>query len=184
MRHDLVWQWCEGPGLEHCTATASADGIDLAGAIVADWEGRTLALQYALHCDAAWRFVRGKVRASIGGDERQVAIEHLLSSGEWRVDGRDEPALSGCEDIDLMGSPITNTLPVRRLQLAADAPQEFDVAWIVLPSLQVQRSRQEYLRVDTQRVRYRSIESGFTATLRLDDDGFVIDYPPYWRRRQ
>lgn len=183
MKHDLVWQWCEGPGLEHCTVTASADGIDFAGSVVADWEGRTLAAQYALHCDAAWRFVRGKVRVTFDGEERQVAIERLLSSGEWRVDGRDVPELSGCDDIDLMGSPVTNTLPVRRLHLVADEPQVFDVAWVVLPTLQVQRARQEYLRVDGQRVRYRSVESDFTATLRLDEDGFVIDYPPYWRRR-
>src|SRR5213596_3052166 len=129
MKHDLVWQWCEGPGLEHCTVTASADGIDFAGSVVADWEGRTLAAQYALHCDAAWRFVRGKVRVSFEGDERQVAIERLLSSGEWRVDGRDVPELAGCEDIDLMGSPVTNTLPVRRLHLVAGEAQVFDVAW-------------------------------------------------------
>jgi len=184
MKHDLVWQWCERPGLEHCTVTASADGIDLAGSVVCDWEGRTLAAQYALHCDAAWRFVRGKVRASTGGTERQVAIERLLSSGEWRVDGRDEPQLAGCHDVDLMGSPVTNTLPIRRLNLVVDEPQAFDVAWVVLPDLQVQRSRQEYLRLDARRVRYRSVESGFTATLRVDEDGFVIDYPPYWRRRQ
>src|SRR5205085_323511 len=82
----------------------------------------------------------------------------------------------------LMSSPVTNTLPVRRLHLVAGEAQVFDVAWVVLPGLQVQRARQEYLRIDGQRVRYRSVESGFTATVRLDEDGFVIDYPPYWRR--
>ena len=64
--------------------------------------------------------------------------------GGWLADEQARPDLAGCDDIDLMGSPATNTLPVRRLNLAIDQPHLFDVAWVVLPTLQVQRSRQEY----------------------------------------
>ena len=30
--------------------------------------------------------------------------------------------------------------------------------------------------------RYGANESGFTADLTIDDDGMVLDYPPYWRQ--
>jgi uncharacterized protein len=57
-----------------------------------------------------------------------------------------------------------------------------------LSFLQVLRARQEYKRLDSeaggmaQKVRYRSVDSGFTADLMLDSDGLVIDYPPHWKR--
>jgi hypothetical protein len=38
VRRDIVWAWTSGAGLEHC-------------AVVADWQGRTLAVQYRLECD-------------------------------------------------------------------------------------------------------------------------------------
>jgi len=86
-----------------------------------------------------------------------------------------------------MATPLTNTLPVKRLQLAAGQPREFDVAWVRLRDLRVLRARQQYTRLDTdagaaRQVRYRSVDSGFTADLALDSDGLVIDYPPHWTR--
>ena len=186
MKREVAWEWVQGAGLEHCAIVSSPRGVEMTGVVVADWEGRTLAVHYHLQCDAGWHLVRALVRAAHGGERSERTIEQA-SSQSWRIDGADAPELAGCEDIDLMATPLTNTLPVKRLQLAAGQPREFDVAWVRLPDLRVLRARQQYTRLDTdagaaRQVRYRSVDSGFTADLALDSDGLVIDYPPHWTR--
>ena len=91
-------------------------------------------------------------------------------------------------DIDIYPSPFTNTLPMRRL---ADAvigqPVVIEVAWVALPELTIQATRQEYTLLergaDGTRWRFRAIDSDFTAELAADRDGLVLDYPGIARRR-
>ena len=99
------------------------------------------------------------------------------------------PALV-CEartDIDIMTTPFTNTLPIRRLALPPDAATVLRVVYIRIPELSVEAFDQEYTRLDPamppRRFRYRSLASGFTAELAVDAGGLVIDYPGLWRRR-
>ena len=40
-------------------------------------------------------------------------------AGRWQIDGRDAPDLDGCLDLDIQVTPFTNSLPIRRLDLAA-----------------------------------------------------------------
>ena len=80
--------------------------------------------------------------------------------------------------MDLGGSPLTNTLPIRRLGLRdADAgtAHRITVAWVLVPSLVVLPAVQSYTLVDPERVRYAS--EGFTAELEIDPEGYVLRYP-------
>jgi uncharacterized protein len=188
MNAHAVWAWTDRAGLEHCVVRSSIDGVDVDGLVVVDWDGVPLEVRYQFKCDRAWRFVGAHVRAVRGNDARAIMIDRP-SRDTWRIDGEIAPHLAGCDDVDLMASPFTNTLPVRRLALRTAEPQRLDVAWIRLPDLDVVRARQEYERLDStshpfaRRVLFRSVDSGFTAELDLDRDGLVIDYPPYWKRR-
>ena len=57
-------------------------------------------------------------------------------AGNWTdADGTPLPALQGCVDVDLSGSPFTNTLPIRRLGDNLRARQEIRVTYIDLPKL-------------------------------------------------
>jgi hypothetical protein len=187
VRRELVWAWTRGAGLEHCIVEATPQGIGLHGLVVLDWEGHALTVRYDMQCDVAWCFRRAEVSAHRGAQSRCVTVERL-ACGEWRVNGERAPELHGCDDINSMASPVTNTLPLRRLPLRSGSACRVDAAWVRLDGLDVLHSRQEYLCAGnapdgTRHVRYRSIDSGFTAELSVDADGFVIDYPPYWQRR-
>ncbi|EKU45253.1 hypothetical protein C272_15282 [Brevibacterium casei S18] len=91
----------------------------------------------------------------------------------------DAEALSGALDCDLGLCPLTNTMPIRRLDVQTDTADEhpLTMAWIDMPSLEVIAGPQIYAGIDAEHVRYTSGTRDFTAELTLDEDGIVIDYP-------
>jgi uncharacterized protein len=96
------------------------------------------------------------------------------------------PELEGCIDIDISATPFTNTLPIRRLGLKPDQSEELTVTYIRVPELLVGPERQRYGCLEDQAegglYRFEALPSGFTASLPVDADGLVIDYPGLFRR--
>jgi len=183
-----VWVSEDEPGIEDVLITHEpTKGTGFSSAIVRLWEGQPLRMQYTLSCDAQWH-VRELAAASYSEviGERTIRL-YADGAGNWR-DEKDQPlaALQGCIDVDIMVTPLTNTLPIRRLQLAPGESREISVVYIAAPDLSIRPFWQRYTRLDDvdggQHYRYESLESGFTADLPVDDDGFVVDYPGIWRR--
>jgi hypothetical protein len=182
MHRDIVWEWADRPGLEHCSVTATPDGVAADGVALFVLEGTTWRLRYRLACDAAWRFAKAELTLDGVGESRTLTIDH--GADGWRVDGQDRPDLGPCIDIDIRATPFTNTLPLRRLDLRAGEPQEAVVAYVSIPDLGVSPVRQRYTRLaGPGGYRYENLDNGFVADLTVDDDGLVVDYPGPWRRR-
>ena len=91
--------------------------------------------------------------------------------------------LSDALDCDLGLCPVTNTMPIRRLNLLAPAASggetELTMAWVEVPSLRVFPSRQRYSSrgADAHTVRFSSEDGNFTAELTTDQHGVVTRYP-------
>jgi hypothetical protein len=155
--------------------------------------------RYELFTDDAWTTARCEVTAEGAGFLRTVRLER--ATGRWRVTaseqgnldavmlaaGHPRPAQPGAEepsklrealDVDLSFSPLTNTLPIRRLNLL-DAPvgtsRTVQVAWILLPSLEVIDSSQTYRVIGDHQLRFTS--GDFGADIDVDDQGYVLRYP-------
>jgi hypothetical protein len=84
-------------------------------------------------------------------------------------------------DVDIMITPFTNTLPIRRLNLRVGEAQGIAVAYVRVPNLALSRVEQRYICLSLDQsgglYRYESPESGFSANLKVDTDGLVLDYP-------
>ncbi|GAA0731647.1 putative glycolipid-binding domain-containing protein [Dactylosporangium roseum] len=150
--------------------------------------------RYELHTDESWATTRLEVTAEGAGWLRSLRMER--AAGRWRVTtgeqgdleralpsapfaGIEEPdRLHQVLDVDLYNSPLTNTLPVRRLGLHRAAPGTrvtIEAAWVLLPSLAVLPVDQTYEVLEGRRVRYSS--ENFTAVIDLDEGGYVTEYP-------
>jgi uncharacterized protein len=124
------------------------------------------------------------------------------SAGRWsartKVEGKrvklpkpggDMGSVAGALDCDLGLSPLTNLMPIRRSGLNRHpGAEDFLMAWISVPDLQVLASGQRYEHVrddkDGSVVRYvdRGLFPGYKANLRLDRAGIVRLYPGLGRR--
>jgi uncharacterized protein len=163
---------------ELCTLTLRDNGYSMVGTVLGADARAPLRVEYQVLVDRAGLTTAAHVRELRGFTTRTLAIERS-AKGAWTIDGAAARALKGCTDIDLGISPSTNTLPIRRLNLAVGAAQTIQAAWVRFPELVVVKTPQTYARLDEFTYRYAS--GTFEAELTVDDDGLVTTYAE-WRR--
>jgi GNAT superfamily N-acetyltransferase len=105
---DTTVTWDGPAGRETASVTALPDGWLLTSVI----PDRRAAVR--VEVDAGWRTSRAVVEVE-GSATRVVTAD---GAGAWWSDGEAAPALAGAVDVDVEVTPLTNTLPIRRLQLA------------------------------------------------------------------
>jgi hypothetical protein len=193
----LTWRRVDVVGVEQTLLTDASGLYGRGTQICADPVPYTC--RYELQADHTWATVRFEATAEGPGFVRALRLER--ASGRWRVTaseqgdldaalavagyepasrpGNEEPGtLAGALDIDLANSPLTNTLPIRRLRLLDAEPgtaYEVEMAFVELPSLEVVHSVQSYTPTDGPVVRFRS--GSFRADITIDEEGYVVRYP-------
>jgi hypothetical protein len=164
----------------------TSDGGVVANGLVIGLEaGRPFRIGYEIRCDGRWRVQ--EVRAAAPDSGRPVLELLTDGKGHWkRGGGEPVPELDGCIDVDISATPLTNTLPIRRLGLEPGESADVDVAYIRVPELLVGAERQRYgcleAQADGGHYRFEALPSGFTAELPVDAEGLVLDYPGLFRR--
>jgi hypothetical protein len=198
----LFWQRLDTAGVEHTLADHRSGLLARGTAVAVDPIAYTC--RYELRTDESWVTARLDVSSEGAAWMRTLRLE--LAAGRWRattaeqgdLDGalaaaghagaglpgtEDPDLLFGAFDVDLTGSPLTNTLPIRRLGLLKAEPgvaHRLSVAWVLVPSLEVVQADQIYTVLGDGKLRFAS--ETFSADLEVDDDGFVIHYPGLARR--
>ncbi|WP_235966241.1 putative glycolipid-binding domain-containing protein [Micromonospora rubida] len=197
MPKSLFWARTDTAGAEHALLD-DRDGLTARGVAVSV-DPIACTCRYQLTTGPDWTVRRLEVEAEGAGWQRSIRLEP--AGDRWRVTtseqgnldaalraaghppaglpGTDEPdRLADAVDVDLGGSPLFNTLPVRRLRLASAAPDtthRITVAWVLVPSLAVVPVEQVYTALGAGRVRFAS--GTFTTDLDVDPDGWVLRYP-------
>ena len=175
---DLRWRPVDGVGLEHCHVRETDYGIRIRSTLIGEREGLELGLTYDLELAPDWTF-RALFIDRTDGPTLDLAIEN----GVWLIDGEPADELAGCVDIDISGTPLTNTLPIRRVAPETGVPTRFLMAWIPLDTLEPFAHAQIYTKLDDTHYRYQSADgSGFEQVLTVDGNGFVVDYPTLFQR--
>jgi uncharacterized protein len=176
-----AWQHRDArSGFEVVWAGREDGGHLLTGRTVAVEDGRPWTVDYEILVDAAWRTRRARVsgRSAVGSSSVRLLTD---GQGHWQVDGRAEPLLDGCLDVDLEASAMTNALPVHRLGLAPGERATAPAAYVRAETLVVERLEQDYGRRDDdgpgQTYDYAAPAFDFRCRLRYDEAGLVVDYP-------
>lgn len=172
-----AWEGCEA-GVEHLDVRPADGGLDMSGIVVGAKDQARFGLTYRIKLDATWHTREARLRTTSGH------ILHLESDGQghWQVDGAVRLDLEGCIDIDIQATPLTNTLPIRRLDLKPGKSLDLRLCYIDVPELTVSVAEHRYTALGPSLYRFESLRDGFTADLPVDEDGFVRDYPGLFRR--
>jgi uncharacterized protein len=176
---DVAWTALQWDGFEHVIASHGPAGFRAdSWMILAD--PSPARVSYQLTCDSQWQVTALAIRVTDAASDRTLTLSRE-PAGDWHAQGdRPLPDLRGCTDVDINRSPLTNTLPIRRLDFGA--ARDIDVVYVSVPELTVRRARQRYELLSAGRPVYRYESGSFRADLPVDDDGIVIDYPGLWRR--
>jgi hypothetical protein len=185
----LVWRGLDGFRAEYADVHLYADRL-LARGTQIGVEPLPYQARYSL--DTRDGFETARLMVDVSGEGWSRRLDLLRDqTGAWHASADAsgdaelaEPGLaSGTDglgtalDCDLAFSPLTNAMPILRDALhEGGEPRDYEMAWVSLPDLGVQRSPQRYEPIAPGRVRYVSRDGDFRAELELDADGLVVAY--------
>jgi len=185
MLDEVAWAALRWPGTEHVLVSRGPDGFRADSQAVVVLDTGPVRVRYQLSCDPAWRVTELAIEAASARGRAAVTLT-AGGDGGWAADGRARPDLAGCVDVDISCTPLTNTLPIRRLGGPPGTTHELAVCYVSVPELEVRPVAQRYtLLRRLARGRgsvYRYESSSFRADLHVDEEGFVVDYPGLWLR--
>jgi hypothetical protein len=179
----ILWRRLDLPGHDAAVLVESADGAELRGMAVFLDQGGPTALHYRVCCSAGWQTSDAHIHGWLGTQPVELSIRRD-AAGRWTLNGAACPAVAGCVDLDLSFTPATNLLPLRRLDLGVGDTAGIRSAWLDWPAGILAPLVQRYTRQSSAAYDYESDLPGterFAATLRVDPDGWVLDYPGLWQ---
>ena len=185
MNHEAMWRSVDGTKFEHVKILENNEGITADGLTIHLNDNETLRMRYRIYCDTSWRIHKAEFIKLDESDDRLLLLSD--GNGTWRNE-RDTPIdeLNGCRDIDIHFSPFTNTLAIRRLKLKPDESAEIQAVFISLPGLKASPASQHYTHLGNTaagaKYTYEGLSSGFRATLPVDTNGLLSEYPGYFER--
>lgn len=177
---DIFWESIDNKGFEHVKVTRQKDFIHFDGIIIRRQEDRTFRVFYRITCDNSWKF--RKLELSLGTGTVKTLNLSVDKSGLWYDDkGLWHQQLDGCIDPDISLTPLTNTLPINRLNMNQGETIKIKTAYISLPELTVNPVEQLYKCISKGEREsvylYKNLDSGFEAEIYVDKESFVTNYP-------
>jgi uncharacterized protein len=176
----LSARWRSLDGLQHLHLHPDRDRIVADAVVVGGAGGTAYGVRYRLVLDSHW------VTRSVDIETTDGRLFHVRSdgAGHWLdADGHPLSQFDGCIDVDLEGSPFTNTLPIRRMKIGPKSGAvEMKMLYIPFDTFNPFVDEQRYSCTKPRHYHYEAVDGSFTADLTVDDDGLVVDYPPLFRR--
>ena len=184
MKRQAMWSRLDAPGLEYLSLTVNHQEVLADGIVLAVENESALQLRYRINCDLHWRLRRLEI--SLVEDGRRLGLAANGERGWVDETGATISTLYGCVDLDITATPFTNTLPIRRLDLKRGESADINVAYVTIPDLRVVSDEQRYTCLERSATgssyKFEQLSSGFIATIQVDADGLVFDYPELFKR--
>jgi uncharacterized protein len=178
----ILWRRLDVPGHDAASLQMDEEGAVLSG-MAAFHERAPTALAYVVQVDREWKTTEGHVWGWRGLDAIDLRL-HRDNDGTWTLNDELSPEVQGCMDLDLSFTPATNLLPLRRLALRIGQSAEVRSAWLEWPEVRLTPLVQRYARRSDTEYDYESDLPGgelFRSTLRVQPEGWVLDYGGLWR---
>jgi hypothetical protein len=185
----VLWRGIWIPGHEWCQLSPEDGGWRFSGTVLTAVATRPVKVLYDVLIRHDWATQKVQIGCWSGAEER--TLELTVDGHRWSArsgtpestgESSDVSAFAGLVDVDLGFSPVTNTLPIRRLAPAVGESIDVTAAWVRFPELRLEPLLQRYTRLSDSRYRYESNGGAFVAELEVDDAGLVVTYEGGWER--
>src|SRR5687768_15769464 len=135
MKRQVIWSRSDAPGMEHLALIMRRDEVVADGIVLGMEHGDAFRLRYTVRCDSRWRGRRVEIGVLDGNRSLSLNAD---GEGRWfDGSGAAVTALDGCVDADITATPLTNTLPIRRLALEQGESAVIKVAYVTISDLRV-----------------------------------------------
>jgi hypothetical protein len=181
MQINTLWTGREYYSLENCLIDTLPEGSVITSTIIGQYQQKLYQVDYTIKTNQHWEtlFVELKSRHN---DRKLHWLLEGDGKGNWMMNGATAGQFQGCIDVDIPLTPFTNTLPINRLKLSKDGSKEIKVIYLDVLEQAVQPVRQKYTRLSGTRYHYENIPNDFEASITVDEQGLVVDYPQLFVR--
>lgn len=177
----ILWKRLDVDGHDSCRLSRTADGWTLDGRAAFHEGGRPCSVSYEVICDGDWRTLSAIVTGWLGSQDLRFEIMPF-GSGNWSLNGVEQPDLAGLIDVDLGFTPATNLVALNRHALSVgDGTTPSPAVYLEFPAARLDHLKQTYERLDEARYRYTSPAYGYDEILEVSAHGFILDYPGLWQ---
>ncbi|RDI48569.1 putative glycolipid-binding domain-containing protein [Nocardia mexicana] len=175
----LTWRSHDASRMESVRVIVTGNRVRASGRIIAgdSADYPAFSASYDLVTDESGVTKRLSLRSTVAAGERQASIARdeenywLIDAGGTHV----RSTFGGALDVDVVLSPFFNTLPIRRYGLAHAAEDvQVPVVYVRLPDLLVQEASLTY---SSGADGIHVLSPVSSATVTVDSDGFLLDYP-------
>jgi len=180
-----------GGGGESLLLRFENEGWTAEGSVDTGEQGR--GFQYVMRLSATWHLQQMLLFRDLDEPDLWLAND---GRGKWgEMNGAVRRELGGCEDVDLLLSPFTATMGVRRLDLTVGQVRDVESATVDTETLAIERVRLRYERLDTELWNVTRLDvyddlypastttSGSLATeFAVDEFGLALDLPGRFSR--
>jgi hypothetical protein len=175
----LTWRSHNAVRMESVRVILTGNRIRASGRIIAgdSPDHPAFSASYDLVTDENGQTKRLTLRSTVAAGERQASIARdeenywLINAGGNHV----RSTFGGAQDVDVVLSPFFNTLPIRRYGLVQATDEvQVPVVYVRLPDLLVQEASLTY---SSGADGIHILSPVSSATVKVDPDGFLLDYP-------
>jgi hypothetical protein len=174
--HAVTWTTWDGASSERCTLRWENEAWTVEGRVGG------VDVHYVLRLSAGWQVQQLLLFRDLPEPDLWLATD---GGGRWgEVNGAHRAELDGCTELALGCTPLTHSLPIRRLPLHVGDSAEVDVVTVDVETLAVEREHRRYTRIDDRRwlVRTGAGTASAEHELVVDDFGLVVDEPGRFHR--
>lgn len=174
--HTVAWSAWDGTTTERCTLRWENEAWTIEGVVSG------VDVHYVLRSSATWQVQQLLLFRDLPDPDLWLATD---GRGRWgEVNGAHRTELDGCTELALGCTPLTHTLPIRRLPLHVGDSAELDVVTVDVETLAIKRERRRYTRWELHAWRVGAVSGvdQLEHELVVDEFGLVVDEPGRFRR--
>jgi hypothetical protein len=182
MQTEIFWESGEYDSTEKCQWTHTGSRSEIRSAVDVKQDGTLHRVEYHIKTNE-----NGETLYFHVANRHDNLIEHFIfesdGKGNWQSNHRSMDDFKGCIDIDMPITPSTNSLPIHRLNLPVGGEEVIQVLYVDILSNKLTPVKQKYTRLSDHEYKYENVPNDFETTIRVDESGFVVDYPGLFVRK-
>jgi hypothetical protein len=181
MQTNLLWTGREYYSLENCLVDVLSAGTEIISTIIGKYKEKIYKVEYLIKTNQNWETILLEIYSRHSDKTQSIRLQSD-GKGNWTSNDGNAEQFKGCIDVDLSLTPFTNTLPIKRLRLNQNQSKEIQVIYCNLLEEQIKPVRQKYICLSKTKYHYENIPNDFEATIEVDEEMFVVDYPSLFFR--
>lgn len=170
----IIWTSRFYHSSENCIVSRGGNEIVIKSSIAGNYDSIDYHVEYLIKTTLDWNVVSFEVMYALNGIKHSISALH---TDTWIVNGQTREEFKNCIDIDITLTPFTNTLPIKRLNLKPNKPQQIDVLYVDVLKNDIRVARQQYTKKSENKYNFQNVPNDFEADIIVDNDGFVVHYP-------